>query len=71
MNYTYSVRRDKLIKELPKIAKAQNAALQIKEGGNHTKVKIADHTLIVPRHREINENTAKGILKDAQKGQRQ
>lgn len=33
------------------------------EGGNHTKVWIGDQQTVVARHTEINELTAKSILK--------
>ncbi len=35
------------------------------EGGRHTKIKIGTKVLIVPRHREINELTAQGIIEEA------
>jgi len=34
-------------------------------GTNHERFKRDDITIMVPRHREINEITAKGILKQA------
>lgn len=55
-------RRD-LIKQLETIAKAENLRLHFEEGGNHTKVRIGDRYDVVPRHNEINELTAKSILK--------
>jgi mRNA interferase HicA len=33
------------------------------EGGNHTKVIIGNRTEMVPRHSEINEMTAKAIIR--------
>lgn len=52
-------RRD-LIKKL----EAEGATFD-HEGANHTIYKAAGQNISVPRHREINEQTAKGILKDA------
>jgi mRNA interferase HicA len=39
------------------------------EGGNHSIFKKGEKTVAVPRHNEINEYTARGILKLA-KGER-
>lgn len=55
-------RRDP-IKRLKAHAKAAGAELLETEGGNHTKVQIGDRQSTVPRHNEINEITAKAILK--------
>ena len=49
------------------IKKLKSAGWEITHGGNHD---IAKHPtkpgmITIPRHREINEYTAKGILKDA------
>lgn len=34
------------------------------EGGNHTKVMIGDKRTTIPRHSEVNELTARAILKE-------
>lgn len=53
-------RRD-LIKKLE-----ANGYRQIRDNGNHTIYKAPDKRAVqVPKHREINENTANQILKDA------
>ena len=53
-------RRD-LIKKLE-----ANGFLQVRDNGDHTIFKAPGKRPVqVPRHREINENTAKQILKDA------
>lgn len=53
-------RRD-LIKKLE-----ANGFHQVRDNGNHTIYKAPDKRAVqVPRHREINENTANQILKDA------
>jgi hypothetical protein len=57
------VKRRDLMKELRDIAKAQGLELVATEGGSHTKVAIGDRQTTVPRHNEISELTAKGILK--------
>ena len=38
----------------------------IREGANHTLYRVNGNPVTIPRHREINELTAKAILKDAQ-----
>lgn len=51
------------MKKLEAEAKARGEVLEQTEGGSHTKVRIGDNTSVVPRHNEINEITAKAILK--------
>ena len=55
-------RRD-LMKILQDHAKATGQDMIVTEGANHTKVTIDDRATTVPRHNEINELTARGILK--------
>jgi mRNA interferase HicA len=55
-------RRD-LMKRLAAEAKARGLNIEITEGGSHTKVAIGDNQTVVPRHNEINEITARAILK--------
>ena len=57
------VKRTELMKQLRKIAKEKNQPYMETEGGSHTKVEIGDRKATVPRHNEINELTARGILK--------
>jgi mRNA interferase HicA len=53
-------RRD-LIKQLE-----SNGYQKVRDNGDHTIYKASDKRSVqVPRHRELNENTAKQILKDA------
>jgi mRNA interferase HicA len=40
----------------------------LREGGHHSVFTDGVGTISVPRHKEINENTAKAILKAARKG---
>lgn len=40
----------------------------LREGGLHSVFTDGVRTISVPRHKEINENTAKAILKAARKG---
>jgi predicted RNA binding protein YcfA (HicA-like mRNA interferase family) len=55
-------RRD-LLKKLERIAKDRGEAVEYREGGSHTVVKVGDKQTVVPRHSEINEITAKKIIK--------
>lgn len=51
------------MKRLSEDAKRRGVELVITEGGNHTKVVAGDRRTVVPRHTEINEHTARAILK--------
>ncbi|KON72616.1 hypothetical protein M768_14000 [Cellulosimicrobium cellulans F16] len=57
------MRRTELIKRIGKTAKAQGAEAIFTEGGSHTKVRLGDRQTVIPRHNEINEHTARAILK--------
>lgn len=57
-------RRD-LIKRLSVIAQQRGESFSVSEGGRHSKVKIGSTLVIVPRHSEINEITARAILRQA------
>lgn len=55
-----------LIKHLREIAKAAETELGfIREGANHEIWTIGGQRLVIPRHREINERTAQGIINKA------
>lgn len=51
------------MKKLRQHAKASGLDMVTTEGGNHTKVVIGEKRTVVARHNEINEITAKAILK--------
>lgn len=51
------------MRALRSIANERGTELVEVEGGAHTKVTIGDRTTVVPRHREINELTARTILR--------
>ena len=57
------MKRTALMKQVREIAKSQGAEVELREGGSHTVVRVAGRQATVPRHREINELTAKAILK--------
>lgn len=51
------------MKRLSQIAREQGEELVVEEGGSHTKVWIGHRMVTVPRHREISEFTARGIIR--------
>lgn len=57
------MKRGELIKRIGKIAKASGQKAIYTEGGSHTHVQIGDLRTTIPRHSEVNELTARGILK--------
>lgn len=62
------MKRTDLLKSLQGTAKGKgHKLLVVREGGNHTIYCIGTWEFPVPRHREINELTAQGILKRAEK----
>lgn len=42
--------------------------MEIREGGSHTVIRIGDRQSAVPRHREINELTARAIIEHMEEG---
>lgn len=60
-------RRD-VMRELARLARTAGVSITVTEGGRHTKVALGSVVLTVPRHSEINEMTARGILRDAREG---
>ena len=59
------MRRSDLLKRLRQLAKEAGVVFEITEGGSHSKVHLGGRFVIVPRHNEVNELTAKAILRDA------
>jgi hypothetical protein len=55
------------MKQLSSIARAARVDLElIREGANHELWSLGGMRLIIPRHREINQRTAEGIIKRAE-----
>ena len=50
------------MKRIGQIAREKGLTAIYTEGGSHTKVILGDRQTVVPRHNEINEHTARGIL---------
>ena len=55
------MKRKDLLKRLGKMGDL----VKVREGANHTIYRINGTKVSIPRHKEINELTAQGILKDA------
>ena len=55
-------RRD-LEKAIRRIAKDKGLAAEFTEGAKHAHVKLGDRQTTIPRNTEINEHTARGILR--------
>lgn len=61
-------RRD-LIRQFEAIARERGASVTlVREGGAHTVYLVGVVRIVVPRHREINELTARGIIDDVRRG---
>lgn len=54
------------MRALRAIAKERGTELVEVEGGAHTKITIGDRATVVPCHREINELTARAILRQVE-----
>ncbi|HKU36356.1 MAG TPA: type II toxin-antitoxin system HicA family toxin [Paenarthrobacter sp.] len=52
-----------LLKALERMARDRGLPLEYREGGSHTVIRIGDRQTVVPRHSEINEITARKIIK--------
>lgn len=55
--------RRELLSRLRRHARRTGQPFQLVEGARHTKVTIGDRRTVVPRHTEINDITARAILK--------
>lgn len=51
------------MKRIADHATSSGQQMTITEGGSHTKITVGTNRTVVPRHGEINEITAKKILK--------
>lgn len=58
------MKRKDLLNEAKRIAKERGEMYNLTEGGSHSLIWFGDvRAAVVPRHNEINEITAKAILK--------
>ncbi|MEU3114306.1 type II toxin-antitoxin system HicA family toxin [Micromonospora chersina] len=59
------MKRDALLKKITKAAKAAEVDFGLeREGSKHSIYRYGTQAVTIPRHREINEQTARGILRD-------
>ncbi len=56
------MKRRELLRRIDRIAKSKGVTATYTEGRRHTKVELNGRRTTIPRHREINELTALGIL---------
>lgn len=62
------VKKRDLLRQLAEIARAGGVGFRLlREGRNHEIWVLGSERLVIPRHREINEHTARGILAEAGK----
>lgn len=62
------VKKRDLLRQLTEIARAGGVDFRLlREGRNHEIWVLGSERLVIPRHREINEHTARGILAEAGK----
>lgn len=60
------MKKRELVKRLRAIAASADLALEfVREGASHEIWRIGSDRLVIPRHRELNEHTAEGILRRA------
>jgi mRNA interferase HicA len=57
------VKRRDLERRIREIARAKGLTVEAREGAGHTVVRVGDAQTTIPRHSEINELTARGILR--------
>jgi hypothetical protein len=55
-----------LISKIEQAAKANGADWSVREGGNHTVGLLNGQIVPIPRHREIEERTARSIFKQCE-----
>jgi mRNA interferase HicA len=57
------VKRSDLVQKIKEAAAAADVDFgKVREGGKHTIYRCGSQRVVVPRHREINELTARGIM---------
>jgi len=60
------VKKRELLRRLRAIATSADLVLDfVREGANHEIWRIGNARIVIPRHREVNERTADGILRRA------
>jgi mRNA interferase HicA len=62
------VKRSALMRRLREHARGTGLELVVTEGARHTKGQLGDRRATVPRHKELNELTARTILRQLRAG---
>ena len=61
------MKQRELLAKLVKIAEDKEATLEfVRHGGSHDMYRIRGELLVVPRHRELKEGTARSIIRQAE-----
>jgi mRNA interferase HicA len=59
------VKRTDLLRKITEAAAGAGVDFAlVREGGSHSIFRCGSQHVVVPRHREINEHTARGIMRD-------
>ncbi len=59
------MRRDELIRKIRRAARNAEVNFDlVREGGRHSIFQCGSTPIVIPRHSEINELTARGIMRD-------
>ena len=59
------MKRADLLRKIERAAKDKGVEfVPVREGGSHSIFRCGSQSVTVPRHREINELTARGIMRD-------
>mgnify|MGYP001162014623 FL=1 len=62
------MRRSELLRQLSALAREEGLTLVfIREGSRHTLFSIGTTRVVVPRHRDVNDRTARAILRKARR----
>lgn len=62
------MRRSELLRQLSTLAREEGLTLDfIRDGSRHTLFSIGTTRVVVPRHRDVNERTARAILRKARR----
>jgi mRNA interferase HicA len=59
------VGRNELLRKIRKAAANKDVGFElVREGGSHSIYRCGSQNVVIPRHREINELTARAIMRD-------
>jgi mRNA interferase HicA len=61
------MKRRELLRKIRQEARLQGKIVTESEGGRHSKITVGKTSVSVPRHSEINIDTARGIMRDLER----